>query len=84
MIIVGAAGHRVSMSRRFTGWPTTAFNVLLQLDDDPPAPQATFNAEESAPHSSESHSRFRAFRKSCRVAYFRKSVRSQLVSAPPR
>jgi uncharacterized protein DUF2461 len=24
-------------NRRFTGWPTTAFDVLLQLDGDPPA-----------------------------------------------
>ncbi len=25
------------MSQRFTGWPTTAFDVLLELDGDPPA-----------------------------------------------
>ncbi|HVX45150.1 MAG TPA: DUF2461 family protein [Mycobacteriales bacterium] len=25
------------MSRRFTGWPTGAFDVLLELDGDPPA-----------------------------------------------
>jgi len=25
------------MSRRFTGWPTAAFDVLLELDGDPPA-----------------------------------------------
>lgn len=25
------------MERRFTGWPTTAYDVLLELDGDPPA-----------------------------------------------
>lgn len=37
MIMVSADGHYGSMSRRFAGWPTTAFDVLLELDGDPPA-----------------------------------------------
>ncbi len=30
-------GRMLGMSGRFPGWPTTAFDVLLQLDGDPPA-----------------------------------------------
>lgn len=35
--IVSTYGHNCSMSRRFTGWPAAAFDVLLELDGDPPA-----------------------------------------------
>src|SRR5262245_11306563 len=31
-----AAGIVQCMTRRFTGWPVEAFDVLLQLDGDPP------------------------------------------------
>lgn len=33
---VSADGHDGYMSRQFTGWPTAAFDVLLELDGDPP------------------------------------------------
>ena len=33
---VGAARQDGGMHRRFTGWPTSAYDVLLELDGDPP------------------------------------------------